>query len=274
MARASIYRSIFLLIFIVFSSCQNKVIASLEGIPDSVSSFPITDVKLPDGPFKHATDLDFNSLLHCDPDRLLARFRIEARLEPKGEPYGGWEAECLAGYSLGHHLSTCALMYRTIYDERFKERANYNFDQLEEVQKGHGDGYFVEPDQLRNRLKDESTETCNVYNMIKLSRHLFLWESKTKVADYYKRALFNHILSSRHPETGRVIYNLSLEIGGHILYQDPGWFTCCVGTDLVSHCEYGANIYYHNDQEFNISRLQFIEKANGNISQLWGDEQE
>ena len=41
------------------------------------------------------------------------------------------------------------------------------------------------------------------------------------MADYYERALFNHILSSQHPETGHVIYNLSLEMGGYKAYQNP-----------------------------------------------------
>ena len=75
--------------------------------------------------------------------------------------------------------------------------------------------YFGPPDTLSNRLSSNTTETCCVYNMLKLSNHLFKWEGEPQVADYYERALFNHILSSQHPETGHVIYNLSLEMGGY-----------------------------------------------------------
>lgn len=126
--------------------------------------------------------------------------------------------------------------------------------------------YFGPPDHLTNRLSDETTETCNVYNMLKLSRHLFFWQPTAEVADYYERALFNHILASQHPETGKVIYNLSLEMGGFKIYQDPEWFTCCVGSGMETHSKYGANIYYHNEDElyvsqYQASRLNWVEKG-------------
>ena len=92
--------------------------------------------------------------------------------------------------------------------------------------------------------------------MLKLSSHLFQWKPDAKIADYYERALFNQILSSQHPDDGRVIYNLSLEMGGHKIYQDPYWFTCCVGTGMENHSKYGNNIFYYNDHEIYIS--QFI----------------
>jgi hypothetical protein len=85
--------------------------------------------------------------------------------------------------------------------------------------------------------------------MLKLSRHLFMWEAEAQVSDFYERALLNHILSSQHPEDGRVIYNLSLEMGGYKVYQDPFWFTCCVGTGMENHSKYSRNIYFQNDEE-------------------------
>ncbi|MGQ1947866.1 beta-L-arabinofuranosidase domain-containing protein [Geofilum sp. OHC36d9] len=122
---------------------------------------------------------------------------------------------------------------------------------------GNGDHeYFSSPDTLSNYLSSNTTETCNVYNMLKLSNHLFKWEGEAKIADFYERALFNHILSSQHPETGHVIYNLSLEMGGHKEYQDPYGFTCCVGTGMENHAKYPKNIYFYNDQELFVS--QFI----------------
>lgn len=121
---------------------------------------------------------------------------------------------------------------------------------------GHGNHeYFGKPDVLSNRLSDGTTETCNVYNMLKLSRHMFEWEASAEVADYYERAMINQILSSQHPGDGRVIYNLSLEMGGHKVYQNPLWFTCCVGTGMENHSKYGSNIYFHNDNELYVSQL-------------------
>jgi len=116
--------------------------------------------------------------------------------------------------------------------------------------------YLVEPDRLNDQLSDNTTESCNVYNMLKLSEHLFSWSADPEVMDFYERALFNHILSSQHPQSGRVIYNLGLDMGGFKVYQDPFDFTCCVGTGMENHSKYSRNIYYHNDKE--LFAVQFI----------------
>ena len=92
--------------------------------------------------------------------------------------------------------------------------------------------------------------------MLKLSEHLFEWEASARVADFYERALFNHILSSQNPVTGNVTYNLSLDMGGFKDFQDPFSFTCCVGSGMENHSKYGKNIFYHNDNELFI--FQFI----------------
>ncbi|MBN2698436.1 MAG: glycoside hydrolase family 127 protein [Bacteroidales bacterium] len=410
-----------------------------EVIEFKVLPFELADVKLLEGPFLHATELNSQSLLNYEPDRFLAKFLTEAGLEPKAEHYGGWESNTIAGHSLGHYLSAICLMYQTTGDERFLERAKYIVDELERAQEADGEGYigafpdgkrileeevargdirskgfdlngiwvpfytehkvmaglfdaynlcgiekaldinikfadwletvvgglndslvqvmlhcehggineslaelygltgekrylemsrlfhhraildsleagidvlpgkhgntqipklvglarryeltgdegdrkaaeffwervvnhhsyvtgghgnheyFGPPDQLSNRLSEGTTETCNVYNMLKLSRHLFLWEASPVVADFYERALFNHILSSQHPGDGRVIYNLSLEMGGFKVYQYPYWFTCCIGTGMENHSKYARNIYFHNNRELYVS--QFI----------------
>ena len=89
--------------------------------------------------------------------------------------------------------------------------------------------------KLNDQLSNSTAETCCVYNMLKLSRHLFEWTASPEIMDYYERALINHILSSQHPETGHVIYNLSLDMGGFKVYQDPYDFTCCVGSGMENH---------------------------------------
>ncbi len=113
---------------------------------------------------------------------------------------------------------------------------------------GHCDHeHFAKPDQLNDRLSDDTTETCNVYNMLKLTEHLFSWQPTVETADFYERALLNHIRSSQHPD-GRVIYNLTLRPGGTKHYQRKYEdFTCCVGTGMENHVRYGAGIYYHRD---------------------------
>jgi DUF1680 family protein len=102
--------------------------------------------------------------------------------------------------------------------------------------------------------------------MLKLTGHLFEWNADASVADFYERALFNHILSSQNPVDGHVVYNLSLDMGGYKDFQDPEWFTCCIGTGMENHSKYGRNIYYHNNDElflfqFIASELSWKEKG-------------
>jgi len=406
---------------------SGQEVVSFRALP-----FDLTDVKLLDGPFLHATELDAKTLLNYEPDRLLSRFYSEAGLKPKAEHYMGWENESLAGHTLGHYLSACSMMYQTTGDKQFLDRVNYIVGELKLVQDADGKGYigafpkgkkvfeeeiskgdirsqgfdlngiwspfytvhkilaglrdayrlcgnsialkveqrfadwidvivsplnddqiqkmllcehggisetladlyadtneekylrmskifyqkaFLDPlkegkdilpgkhcntnipklialsriyeltgdtsdrkaaeffwqtvvshhsyvtggngneeyfgpeNKLRNRLGEGTTETCNVYNMLKLSEHLFEWDASARVADFYERALLNHILSSQNPITGNVTYNLSLDMGGFKDFQDPFSFTCCVGSGMENHSKYGKNIFYHNENE-------------------------
>jgi DUF1680 family protein len=112
---------------------------------------------------------------------------------------------------------------------------------------GHCDReHFGEPDRLNDRLSPGTTETCNVYNMLKLTRHLFSWTADPAVADFYERALLNHMRATQHPD-GRIIYNLSLMPGHHKEYQTKfNSFTCCVGTGMENHVKYGEGVYFHD----------------------------
>ena len=65
---------------------------------------------------------------------------------------------------------------------------------------GNGNNeYFGPADKLRDQLGENTTESCNVYNMLKLTEHLFEWEASANEADFYERALFNHILATQNP---------------------------------------------------------------------------
>ena len=426
----------YLFMLAVFVSCSSPgdPEVSFRTIP-----FEMEDVQLTEGPFLQATRLHEQILLSYEPDRLLAKFRMEAGLEPAAEHYHGWEDHTIAGHSLGHYLTAICLMYKSTGNEEFRERAIYMTDVLDRCQQADGSGYlgafpqgkkileeevakgdirakgfdlngiwvpyytqhkvmsglnqvymtfayekaleinirfadwlsgilspltdeqvqemlncehgginealaelygltgeerylelsrlfqhraiidpitegrdilagkhsntqipkFVglarryeltgderdrlgarnlwevmvshhsyvtggngnheylgEPDQLNDHLSDNTTESCNVYNMLRLSEHVFSWTADPAVMDFYERALFNHIRSSQHPQSGKVIYNLSLDMGGYKVYQDPFDFTCCVGTGMENHSKYSRNIYYHNEQE--LYAVQFI----------------
>lgn len=108
--------------------------------------------------------------------------------------------------------------------------------------------HFGQPDTLSEPLHD-TTETCNTYNMLKLTRHLYAQEPKAVYMDYYERALYNHILASQHPTTGMVKYKGFLDMPAKKSFCHPTEsFWCCVGTGFENHVKYGEAIYaYEGD---------------------------
>jgi DUF1680 family protein len=113
---------------------------------------------------------------------------------------------------------------------------------------GHSDGEGFSPkERLSQALGPNTTETCNTYNMLKLTRHLFCWDPKAEYADYYERALYNHILASQNPETGMMCYYVPLRSGSKRNYNTPtDSFWCCTGTGVENHAKYGDSIYFHH----------------------------
>ncbi|MFC2141744.1 glycoside hydrolase family 127 protein [Acidobacteriota bacterium] len=113
---------------------------------------------------------------------------------------------------------------------------------------GHGhDEYFGEPGRLSERVDGRTAETCNVYNMLKLTRRLFAIRPDAHYADFYERALFNHILASIDPEDGRTCYMVPVGRGVQQEYQRMfQGFTCCVGSGMESHALHGDGIYFES----------------------------
>ncbi len=109
---------------------------------------------------------------------------------------------------------------------------------------------FIPSDKISEYLTGYTQETCNTNNMLKLTRHLFCWSTDTKYADFYERALYNHILGQQDHESGMVAYFLPLLPGAHKVYSTPEQsFWCCVGTGFENHAKYGEAIYYHTDKD-------------------------
>lgn len=91
----------------------------------------------------------------------------------------------------------------------------------------------------------EGPETCNTYNMLKLTQMLFQSEQKGNYGDYYERALYNHILSSQRPEGGFVYFTPMRPNHYRVYSQVDKGMWCCVGSGIESHAKYGEFIYAH-----------------------------
>jgi DUF1680 family protein len=93
-------------------------------------------------------------------------------------------------------------------------------------------------------LPPTTAETCNTHNMLKLTARLFERNRHAELADYYERALYNHVLASVAPDTGAVTYFTPFH--GDFRTYLRGTF-CCSGTGLENTARYNEGIYFHKD---------------------------
>ena len=426
----------------LYSEAQNKLYSN---------EFPLSDVKLLDGPFRHARDLNIEVLLKYDVDRLLAPYRKEAGLPERAKSYPNWEG--LDGHVGGHYLSAMAMNYAATGNAECKKRMDYMISELKACQEANalkypewGIGYvggipnsaglwpkikagevgviwkywapyynihkmfaglrdawiyagnadakqiflnfcdwaitiaqdlsdkqmedmlanehggmdevladayqisgdekyliaakryshkmFLDPlsqgiDMLDNKHANtqipkfigferiaelghdakydkagsffwetvttnrslafggnsrrehfpakescidfvnvnDGPESCNSYNMLKLTEDLFRAHPAAKYADYYERTLFNHILSTQHPEHGGYVYFTPARPRHYRVYSAPNeamW--CCVGSGMENHGKYNQFIYTHSKDSlflnlFIASELNWKEKG-------------
>lgn len=392
--------------------------------------WPLQDVRLLDGPFRQAQELNRAYLLRLEPDRLLSHVRQNAGLSPKGRPYGGWDRD--GSQCIGHHLTALAHMAASTGDPAVRGRVRYVVRELEACQRAAGDGslygyaadkaYYARlaqgevplvhvspwyvthkimaglrdayelcdeqsarevlvgladwcvavtarltPDQWQAMLDREhggphevladvygltgerkylelarkfthrriyeplargdasvldglhantqfpkfigyeriyqwtgepprhaaargfwenvtaarswanggnsqnefffppaefarqvvdlpGPETCNTYNMLRLTRSLFFAEPSGALMDYYERALFNHVLASQDPESGGFAYHTPMRPGHYRHYSTPfDSFWCCVNTGMESHSKHGEMIYARSGDGFSVN---------------------
>lgn len=409
------------LLLLFFISVTISYVAAQEKLYPN--TFPLKDVELLDGPFKSACDLNVQTLLKYDVDRLLFPFLKEAGLHPKAEGFSNWSG--LDGHIGGHYLSALAIHYAATGNTECKKRMEYMISELKRCQQFNGDGYiggvpngkhiweevkkgntkivwkswvpwynvhkifaglrdawlygenneaknmflklcdwgmtvishldekqmesmlgnefggmneiyadayqmtqdvkyldvakrfshkwlfdsmasridnldtkhantqvpkavgyqriaeltsdkkyitaatffwdrvvnyrslsfggnsrrehFPEKDDCISYVEDrEGPETCNTYNMLKLTEGLFRMRPLASYVDFYERAMFNHILSSQHPKHGGYVYFTPARPCHYRVYSAPNcamW--CCVGTGMENHGKYGEFIYTH-----------------------------
>ena len=419
---------------LVLAVCSNA--AGQDRLYDN--EFPIGDVKLLDGPFKHARDLNLQVLLQYDVDRLLAPFRAEAGLPKKAEYYPNWAG--LDGHVAGHYLTAMAMNWQMTREPECLRRMEYMIDelaecaaanaanhpswgvgyiggvpqsdsmwsafkkgdfkqysaawapfynihkmyaglrdawlycgnqkardlflgfcdwainltagltdaQMEEMMRNEQGGmnemfadayamtgdsryltaakrfshkFILEPlsrdeDRLDNlhantqvpkaigfaRIgelgggadyaeagrffwqtvsqtrslafggnsrrehfpsaeacidfvnDDDGPETCNSYNMLKLTEDLFRVSPRAEYADFYERTMFNHILSTQHPGHGGYVYFTSARPRHYRVYSVPNeamW--CCVGSGMENQSSYGKFIYTHEGDDLYVN---------------------
>lgn len=183
--------------------------------------------------------------------QLAKRFCHQEVLDPLAESVDELE---------GRHANTqipkvigAAKLYDITGEERYQKIARFFWDQVIQYRT-----YVLGGNSNREHfgpLNDETLgiqtmETCNTYNMMKLTEFLFKWSPEAKYMDYYERALYNHILASQDPESGMKSYFIPTEPGHFKIYCTPDEsFWCCTGTGMENPARYPRKIYSMKDEE-------------------------
>ena len=97
---------------------------------------------------------------------------------------------------------------------------------------------------------EQGPESCNTYNMLRLTKMLYQTSADKDYIDYYERALYNHILSIVNPVQGGFVYFTPMRSGHYRVYSQPQtsmW--CCVGTGIENPARYGEMIYAHEGND-------------------------
>lgn len=115
--------------------------------------------------------------------------------------------------------------------------------------------HFGEPDILDAERTNCNCETCNTYNMLKLTRELFKITGNSKYADYYENTFINAILSSQNPDTGMTTYFQPMATGFFKVYgSETEHFWCCTGSGMENFTKIGDSIYYKDENSIYVIR--------------------
>lgn len=115
--------------------------------------------------------------------------------------------------------------------------------------------HFGEPQVLDAERTNCNCETCNTYNMLKLSRELFKITHEKKYLDFYENTFINAILSSQNPETGMSMYFQPMATGYFKVYSTPfDSFWCCTGTGMENFTKCNDSIYFKTQDTIYVSQ--------------------
>jgi len=119
--------------------------------------------------------------------------------------------------------------------------------------------HFRPPNAIAGYLNTDTCEHCNTYNLLKLTRELWLIDpNRVAYFDLYERALINHLIGAQNPADshGHITYFTPLNPGGR-RGVGPAWgggtwstdyssFWCCQGTGIETNTKLMDSIYFHD----------------------------
>jgi hypothetical protein len=168
-----------------------------------------------------------------------------------------------------------ARRYEISGDPRFHDVADVFWDTIVESRTyatggtSNNEGWLVEPGHLAQELSRgaSSNECCCVYNMMKLTRHLYGWNGDATYFDYYERVLYNHRLGTIRTQNGETQYYLGVVPGSWRTFAtEYDSFWCCNGTGVEEYSKLNNSIYFHDGDGVAVnlfipSELHWVEKG-------------
>ena len=105
--------------------------------------------------------------------------------------------------------------------------------------------HFGEDNVLDEERTNCNCETCNAYNMLKMTKLLFSITGDVRYADWYENTFLNSIMSSQNPKTGMTTYFQPMASGYFKVYGEPyNRFWCCTGSGMENFTKLGESFYY------------------------------
>ncbi len=126
--------------------------------------------------------------------------------------------------------------------------------------------HFGLDDVLDAERTNCNCETCNAYNMLRLTKKLFMLTGDVKYADYYENVYLNSVISSQNPETGMTMYFQPMDSGYFKVYNEEyNMFWCCVGSGMENFTKLGESFYFRTDNtlivnQYISSKLRWSQK--------------
>ncbi|BBF42618.1 putative glycosyl hydrolase of unknown function [Lachnospiraceae bacterium KM106-2] len=115
--------------------------------------------------------------------------------------------------------------------------------------------HFGEPDILDAERTSCTCETCNTYNMLKLSKRLYQVTGERKYMDFYEQTYQNAILSSQNHKTGMTTYFQPMATGYFKVYSSPyDHFWCCTGSGMENFTKLADGNYFTMRDRLYINR--------------------
>ena len=126
--------------------------------------------------------------------------------------------------------------------------------------------HFGEDNVLDEERTNSNCETCNAYNMLKMTKLLFTITGDVEYADWYENTFLNSIMSSQNPESGMTTYFQPMASGYFKVYGEPyNRFWCCTGTGMENFTKLGESFYFAKDNllvvnQYISSKLEWKER--------------